>query len=152
VTDIAPVAGDLAKCIRLLASDKDGDVVAAWRGLIRKLKSIGADIHDLAACIEHSGNGALSEHEMQEIFDAGVKEGARQVEQKMRANQLQRIVPQFPSAADMAMYCYQRVDRLSDWEQEFITNMASWTRTRPLSAKQQAHLEKIFLKLGGRVS
>jgi hypothetical protein len=69
----------------------------------------------------------------------------------MRANQLQRIVPQFPSAADMAMYCYQRIDRLSDWEQEFITNMASWTRTRPLSLKQQAHLEKIYLKLGGRV-
>jgi hypothetical protein len=151
VTDIAPVAGDLAKCIRLLASDKDGDVVAAWRGLIRKLKSIGADIHDVADYIEHAGNGALSEHEMQEIFDAGVKEGARQVEQNMRANQLQRIVPQFPSAADMAMYCYQRIDRLSDWEQEFVTNMASWTRTKPLSLKQQAHLEKIYLKLGGRV-
>jgi hypothetical protein len=151
VTDIAPVAGDLAKCIRLLASDKDGDVVAAWHGLIRKLKSIGADIHDVADCIEHAGNGALSEHEMREIFDAGIKEGVRQVEQKIRANQLQHITPQFPSAPTMAMYCYQHIDRLNDWEQEFITHMASWTRTKPLSLKQQAHLEKIYLKLGGRI-
>jgi hypothetical protein len=147
VTDLTPIAGTLAKCIRMLASDKDGDVVAAWHAIIRTLQGIGADIHDVAARIEHSGNGALSEQEMQEIY-----EGVRQVEQKMRANQLQRIVPQFPPAADMAMHCYRNIDELkSDWKREFISNMAAWTRTRPLSAKQQAHLEKIYLKLGGRI-
>jgi hypothetical protein len=60
-------------------------------------------------------------------------------------------VPQFPSAVDMAIYCYQRLDRLNEWESEFATNMVSWTRTKPLSLKQQAHLEKIYLKLGGRI-
>jgi hypothetical protein len=92
---------------------------------------------------------------MQEIYDAGIKEGTRRVEQKMRAQphhgSPQSVAVQFPSARDMAMYCYQRIDRLNDWEEEFITNMASWTRTRPVFPKQQAHLEKIYLKLGGRV-
>jgi len=149
VTDLTPIAGTLAKAIRLLASDKDGDVVAAWRAIIRVLQGIGADIHDVADRIEHSGNGALSEHEMQEIFDAGVKTGIKQTEQKLRNNQ--GVTVQFPSARDMAMYCYQRIDRLNEWEQEFVTNMVSWTRRKPLSVKQQARLEEVYLKLGGRI-
>ena len=49
----------------------------------------------------------------------------------------------------MAAFCYQRIDDLNDWESEFVTNMVSWTRA--LSLKQQAHLEKAYLKLGGEV-
>jgi len=52
--------------------------------LIRLLQGIGADIHDVADRIEHAGNSALSEAEMKEIYNAGIKEGVRQVEQKMR--------------------------------------------------------------------
>lgn len=152
MTDLASIAPKLANLIRRLSSDQDGEVIATARAMIRMLAGIGADIHDVAARIEHSGNGALSEREMQEIFDAGIKEGVRQVEQKMRANQLQRVVPQFPSAADMAMHCYRNIDELrSDWEREFVVNMAGWTRTRPLTVKQQAHLEKIYIKLQGRI-
>jgi hypothetical protein len=52
----------------------------------------------------------------------------------------------------MAMHCYRNLAELhSEWEIEFIENMAAWTRTRPLSAKQQAHLEKIYIKLRGRI-
>jgi hypothetical protein len=147
VTDITSIASTLAKCIRKLASDEAGDVVTAARGMIRVLNSIGADIHDVADRIEHSGNGALNEKEMQELYDAGVKAGIRQQQRATFINDVQ-----FPSARDMAMFCYQRINELhSDWEREFVTNMASWTRTRPLSVKQQAHLEKIYLKLGGGV-
>jgi hypothetical protein len=132
----------------LLASDRDGEVVAAARAMVRTLQGIGADIHDVADRIEHS-NGALSEAEMQEILDVGIKEGMRRAEQARRTTY---VAPQFPSGRDMAIYCYQRIDELkSDWEHEFITNMASWTRLRPLSVKQQAHLEKIYIKLGGRI-
>ena len=152
MTDITSIAGDLAKCIRLLASDKDGDVVAAWHGMIRKLKSIGADIHDVADRIEHSGNGALVEAELKEVYDAGVKEGVRREKAQASHGVPQGVAVQFPSARDMAMHCYRNLAELrSEWEQEFITNMASWTRTRPLSSKQQAHLEKIYIKLRGRI-
>jgi hypothetical protein len=150
VTDLAPIAGRLANFIRLLASDKEGEVVAAAHALIRTLQGIGADIHDVADRIEHSGNGALSEHEMREIFDAGIKTGIKQAEQRLRNNQ--SVAVQFPSARDMAMHCYRNLAELhSEWEIEFIVNMAAWTRTRPLSVKQQAHLEKIYIKLRGRI-
>jgi hypothetical protein len=148
VTDLSPIAGKLANVIRRLASDKDGEVVAAARAMVRTLQGIGADIHDVANRIEHSSNGALSEHEMQEIYEAGVKAGIRQQQRTSFAND----TAQFPPARDMALRCYQCIDELkSEWEREFVTNMASWTRVRPLSSKQQAHLEKIYLKLGGRI-
>ena len=153
MTDLTPVAGKLANLIRLLASNRDGEVVAAAHALTRTLQGIGSDIHDLADRIEHSGNGALNENEMRQLFDAGIKEGIRLTEQKMRSQPNHQMVgaPQFPSARDMALFCYRQIDRLNDWEQEFITNMVAWTRVKPLSPKQQAHLEKIYLKLGGRV-
>ena len=150
MTDLTSIAPKLANLIRRLSSNQDGEVVAVSRAIIRTLQGIGADIHDVAACIEHSANGALNEHEMQEIFDAGVKAGIKQAEQKLRG--ASELAVQFPSARDMAMHCYRNLAELrSEWEQEFITNMASWTRTRPLSSKQQAHLEKIYIKLRGRI-
>ena len=116
--------------------------------MIRTLQGVGADIHDIADRIEHPGDGSLSEAEMQEIFDAGVKAGIKRAGQQTRSNG----APQFPSARDMAMHCYQRIDDLeTEWEREFITNMMSWTRRRPLSAKQQDKLETIYLRLGGRI-
>jgi hypothetical protein len=156
VTDLAPIAPRLAKLIRLFSSNKPGEVGAAVEAFIRTLQTIGADVHDVAARIEHSGNGALSENEMQEIYNAGIKKGARLAVQKMRAQMPHGppnfATPQFPSPVDMALYCYQRLDRCNEWETEFATNMAAWTRRRPLTAKQQARLEELFIKLGGKVS
>ena len=42
----------LAKLIRLLASDVDGEVLAAVRALGRALKASGCDFHDLAGLVE----------------------------------------------------------------------------------------------------
>ena len=156
MTDLASVAPKLANLIRRLSSDQDGEVVATARAMIRTLQGIGADIHDVADCIEHASNGALAENEMQEIYNAGIKEGARLAIQKMQAQMAhsppQRLMPQFPSAADMALYCYQHLNRCNEWETEFASNMAVWTRRRPLTVKQQARLEELFIKLGGKLS
>jgi hypothetical protein len=156
VTDLAPINGKLANLIRRLSSNSDGEVVATARAIIRTLQGIGADIHDVADCIEHASNGALAENEMQEIYSAGIKEGARLAIQKMQAQMAhsppQRLMPQFPSAADMALYCYQHLNRCNEWETEFASNMAVWTRRRPLTVKQQARLEELFIKLSGKLS
>jgi len=156
VTDLAPINGKLANLIRRLSSNSDGEVVATAHALMRTLQSIGANIHDVADRIEHAGNGALAENEMQEIYNAGIKEGARLAIQKMQAQMArsspQRLMPQFPSAADMALYCYQNLNRCNEWETEFASNMAVWTRRRPLTVKQQARLEELFIKLGGKLS
>jgi len=154
MTDLSPIAGKLAKIARKLGDRNPNEKAMAWKALVRTLDSIGADFNDFGDHIEHAGNGALNEAAMQEVYDAGIKEGERRAEYLRSqsqphyrgAHQLQ-----FPPARDMAAFCYQRIDELNDWENEFVTNMASWTRVRPLSSRQQMHLEKIYLKLGGKI-
>jgi hypothetical protein len=48
-TDVAPTIG---KLVRLLGSNRDGEVVAAVRALRRVLDGAGLDLHDLAQVIE----------------------------------------------------------------------------------------------------
>jgi hypothetical protein len=67
----------LGDFIRRLASPYDGEIVAAVRAL--KRKSHGEDIHSLAARIEKP---ALSNVEMQKIFDAGIEAGLRKTEEE----------------------------------------------------------------------
>jgi hypothetical protein len=47
-----PAAAKLGKLIRLLSSDKDGEVLAAVGAIKRTLQSEGINIHSLAAVIE----------------------------------------------------------------------------------------------------
>ena len=156
MVDLITIAPKLAKLMRLFSSDKPGEVAAAVEAFVRTLQTIGADVHDAADRMEHANNGALVEAELKEVWDAGVKEGIKWSEQRMR-NQAghsspAHSVPQFPSAADMALYCYQHLNRCNEWETEFASNMAVWTRRRPLTVKQQARLEELFIKLGGKLS
>jgi hypothetical protein len=155
VTDLTPIASKLAKLVRMFGTKNLSERAVAWKALIRTLDTFGADFNDLGDRIEHAGNGVLTESEMKEIYSAGIKEGARQVEQKMRSQAGHNTygTPRFPSASDMATYCYQRIDDTdNDWEREFITNMMNWTRRRSLSVKQQDKLEQIYIKLGGKIS
>jgi hypothetical protein len=48
---IAPVAGKVAKLVRLLSSDRDGEVLGAVEGLKRTLASINCDLHTVADLI-----------------------------------------------------------------------------------------------------
>jgi hypothetical protein len=51
----------LAKLIRLLASDNDGEALAAVRALARALKASGCDFHDLASIVETPSTSAQSD-------------------------------------------------------------------------------------------
>jgi hypothetical protein len=51
---LAVVAPRIGQLIRLLASNSDGEVVAAARALGRTLASVGEDFHSLADSIERS--------------------------------------------------------------------------------------------------
>jgi hypothetical protein len=55
MSTLAPIADKLSKLVRMLTSDRDGEVVAAARSINRTLKSAGLDIHVLAAAIERHG-------------------------------------------------------------------------------------------------
>jgi hypothetical protein len=70
----------LGNAIRLLGSDKNGDVVVAVHGILQMLQSCGADIHTLAEYIEAGGgnsNGAsLNAAEMQRITTRLIRKGS----------------------------------------------------------------------------
>ena len=83
---LTPIANKLAACIRMLSSDKDGDVITAARGLVRILKGAGADIHVLAARVEKPNGGALTDAEMHKLYDAGYQDGMRAVENRQHGN------------------------------------------------------------------
>ena len=51
MSDLRPIAPDLAKMIPLLSSDQPGEVVATAQAIGRKLSAVGCDFHDLAAAI-----------------------------------------------------------------------------------------------------
>ena len=51
-----PLEQKLGTFIRMLASERDGEVVAAARAIVRTLKAAGADIHVLAERVE-TANG-----------------------------------------------------------------------------------------------
>jgi DNA-binding transcriptional ArsR family regulator len=49
---VIPIAATVAKLIRLLGSDRDGEVVASAHALRRVLAGAGLTLHDLAQAIE----------------------------------------------------------------------------------------------------
>jgi hypothetical protein len=49
---VVPHLSRIGKCLRLLSSDKDHEVIAAARALARVLADTGADFHHLAHIIE----------------------------------------------------------------------------------------------------
>ena len=52
MTALAPLRPRLAQLVRLFASDKDGEALAAARAIGRTLHAAGLDLHDFAASIE----------------------------------------------------------------------------------------------------
>ena len=52
MTNLTPIADRLGKLLRLSASNRDGEVISAARGLIRTLTNAGTGIHALADLVE----------------------------------------------------------------------------------------------------
>jgi hypothetical protein len=133
----------LEKLVRLLSSDKEGEVVAAARAIQRTLSNAGSDIHELAERIK---GGKLSEAEMRKIYDAGVKDGKDAAAAEKGFGD---VMSESPSYLEMAKYCDAHGNgRLNSWEREFIDNMLYvCTCGYSLSQKRIATLEKIFRRL-----
>src|SRR5215831_3332162 len=104
---LAPITGKLCKMIRMLASDCDGDVIAAARAIKRTLRSEKLDIHELAKCIEESNGGTLTEAEMRKLYDAGYDAGLRVAEEKHHGTTDFVNVDGTPSWHEIALWCQQ---------------------------------------------
>jgi hypothetical protein len=151
-----PVAKRIAKLVRMLASDFDGEMLAAARRLKDLLKNEGLTHHDIAAVIE-SCNGEIEERKYSDadaeiIFNRGVEQGREE-----QARKKEQIVPADYYDADgqprwdaIAAFCQKNHERLRPSEQKFIDDMVANTMWRQPTEKQGRWLLTIFLRLGGR--
>jgi len=73
-SNLTSIPGKLGKMIRMLAFDRNGNVIAAARAIKRTLRSEG-QIHVLAEGIEQPNGGALTEADMRKLYDAGYDAG-----------------------------------------------------------------------------
>ena len=95
----------IVKLLRLLASDKPGEIVATAHAMRRVLNSAGLDLHDVANAIE----------------DVATRRGALRPEP----------IPT-PAGNDnpleMIRCCYRHADLLSTKELKFVRSMSNWCR------------------------
>jgi len=119
--DLASASPVIGKLIPLLASDHDGEVLAAARAIGRLLASKGRDWHDLAAAI--SGGCQKSSRSLHPSW-AGMS-------RQQRLDILYRLLSS---------------KALSGWERAFCEKTNAWLRLRPdsqLSPKQRAILDQL---------
>lgn len=87
---------DMTKLIKLLSSDKDGEILAAVAAIKRQLKSNGKDIHDLAKSF--GGNGysysndilqqmarTLDANRHMDAFESGRRQGRQEAKAEYEA-------------------------------------------------------------------
>jgi hypothetical protein len=118
---LKPAAADkLGKLLRMLSSDKDGEALAATAAIKRTLAAEGSDIHSLA--------------------DALCKP----------APPPPRPEPQRPPPKDdpdwhgIACECEAHSERLTEREQEFVSDMVAWKLRKAPTEKQQSWLLSIY--------
>jgi hypothetical protein len=138
------VAVRICHFIRLLSSDRDGEVVAAARAIIRTLKGAGADIHVLAERIEHP---SFTETEMLKLYDAGYDAGLRAAESDPIFRNVN--LDGEPSWHDIACECAAHPHRmLSEREKQFVADMVRRTvHGGQPTPKQTNWLRKIYARV-----
>jgi hypothetical protein len=134
----------LEKLVRLLSSDKEGEVVAAAHAIKRTLANAGSDIHELAERIK---GGKLSESEMRKIYEAGFEAG----KDESAAEKGFSDTTAGPSWLAMAEYCAEHDNgRLTEREREFIDDMTRWCTRREPTEKQGKWLHLLYVRIGRR--
>jgi hypothetical protein len=110
----------LGKLIRLLSSNRDGEVLAAVHALKRVLDGGKLDIHALADMVEAAGVSPARHGKTRE-----------------------------PSWNQIARECASRPDLLRDHERAFVSDMVRWTAARgEPTPKQATWLRSIYVRVG----
>jgi hypothetical protein len=112
----ADIAPRIAKLLRLLASDKPGEVAASAQALRRVLGSANLDLHDLANVVEFSA--------------------------RREAPQVALATADDDAAREMIKCCCEYSDLLSAKELAFVRSMAKW-RGEP-TKRQKAWLSSLY--------
>jgi hypothetical protein len=146
VTTLAPIASKLQRCIRLLASDRDGEVLAAARALVRTLEGAKLDIHALA---DNITNG-YTEADVLRARDLGIAEGRRLEQQEHGEAMFRNVnIDDEPSWNEIARECAAHPTRMkSEREKDFVKQMVRRTaHGGEPSPKQADWLRKIYARV-----
>jgi hypothetical protein len=140
---IAPISDKIGKLIRMLSSDKDGEVMGAVHALRRTLSSAGTDLHALADAI--GGGKKFSEADAAEIYLRGLEEGRRQAARNGGFHSVGE-----PTWHEIALECQKRNDVLrGPAEREFVSDMVRRTvHGGRLTEKQEKWLRDIYARVG----
>ena len=159
---MSDITDKLAKFVRLLSSDQDGEVVAAAGAIRRVLLAADLDIHDLAKVVERSGLGGdaaprfeyrdRSRSPFRTRASAGKGWGRTPFDEDEDFNDSWGNEGPEPGPVDLlnyerANYCYQfRRTILNSREAEFVTDMSAQAYIRRLTPRQAEWLDHIWHK------
>ena len=116
MTRFADIAPTIAKLLRLLASDKPGEVAASAQALRRVLGSANLDLHDLANVVEFAA--------------------------RRETPQIASTIADDDDAREMIRCCRECSGLLSGKELAFVRSMAKW-RGEP-TKRQKAWLSSLY--------
>ena len=143
----------IAMTIRLLASDKDGEIIAAVCALKRVLESAGTDINGLANGIENLGKAEKKAAEMlaqerKKIWDTAVQH----TENRLHGADDFIDSSGKPTWQSVALYCQRNKNRLETKHHDFIDKVAAQTvyDCEP-TERMHKYLFSLFLRLGGKI-
>jgi len=145
---LAPIAEKVKRCLRLLASNSDGEVLAAARALNRTVKTAGLDVHALADRVSQS-NG-LSKADMKKLYDAGVADGRRAAQKELSGRMFQSVDPdEEPSWFEIASLCRANPQVFwGDHEKEFVDKMCRRTVHGGVPTEKEGNwLRKIYARV-----
>jgi hypothetical protein len=141
-----PIAEKLRRCLRHLASDSEGEVVAAARALTRTLKGAGLDIHALADSIGAINGKTFNEEDLLEVYRRGVADGRREAEGEPTFHNVEH---EEPTWHEIACECARHSGQLrGDRERQFVNDMVRRTvRSGELTEKQANWLRSIYTRV-----
>src|SRR6516225_11323879 len=139
----------IAMTIRLLASDRDGEIIAAVHALKRVLESAGTDLNGLAHGIENlSKNTGISNEERKKIWDTAVQH----TENRLHGADEFIDSSGKPTWQAVALYCQRNIHRLAPKHHDFINKVAANTvYDREPTPPMHKYLFSLFLQLGGKI-
>ena len=120
----------IAMVIRLLASDKDGEIIAAVNALKRTLASAGTDLNGLAHGVENLGKG-ISNEERKKIWDTAVQH----TENRLHGADEFIDSSGKPGWQAVALYCQRNKHRLNVKHHNFIGGHAQFPLSREAGAR-----------------
>jgi len=139
----------IAAVVRLFASDRDGEKLAAVAALERTLKSAGTDFNGLAHGIENLGKSTVVPDEIKKkIWDAAVEH----TENRLHGGDDFRSTDGKPDWKAVALFCQRNIQRLDARHHDFINKVAAQTvYYQEPTERMHKYLFSLFLRLGGKI-